>query len=365
MPAKTIAAVTRTNPPTEPLPEGLSAELYGFTPGTVSVPPATRYLVSVHIGDPVPASCRADGAAHDVLQREGDVDVLPPGVPGYWEDVVPARALAVRMPAAFVARVARRLGRVPRRLRIAPRFQLRDPVLSHCGLALASEIEAGRPGGAPIAVALCEALAVRLVCACAEETSGGRSAGGSLSPARMAQLVGYVDARLDEALTLRQLAAVAALSESHFKPAFRNAFGEPAHRWLMRRRVERAAALIGDGLPLAEAAAATGFSHQSHMARWTRRLLGRAPAEIARHAEAGDDFLWDRPVASERGREDLLQGDVGSCRQVSDPGDFPRGFYVPRLSGTRSARTPRVRRLSRGGRSRTGHAFGDAPGLEA
>ncbi|WP_372424755.1 helix-turn-helix domain-containing protein [Salinarimonas chemoclinalis] len=281
MPEQRPAVVTRINPPGEPLPEGLSAELYDFTPGFVAVPPAAAYLVSVHVGDPIPASCRADGEARDVLQREGDIDVLPPGVPGYWEDEVSARALAVRMPAAFVARAARRLGRVPRRLRIAPRFQLRDPALAHCGLALASEIEAGRPGGAPFAVALSEALALRLVCACAEETPGYRAAVAALSPARMAQLVSYVDARLDEALTLRRLAAVAALSESHFKPAFRNAIGEPAHQWLMRRRVERATAMIRDGLPLAEVAAATGFSHQSHMSRWTRRLLGLAPAEIA------------------------------------------------------------------------------------
>lgn len=284
MPEKCPAIVTRINPPGEPLPEGLSAELYGFTPGSVAVPPVASYLVSVHIGDPVPASCRADGEARDRLQREGDIDVLPPGIPGYWEDEIPARTLAVRMPAAFVARAARRLGRVPRRLRIAPRFQLRDPALAHCGLALASEVEAGRPGGAPFAVALAEALALRLVCACAEETPADRGAVAALSPARMAQLVSYVDGRLDEALTVRRLAAVAALSESHFKPAFRNAFGEPAHQWLMRRRVERATDMIREGLPLAEVAAATGFSHQSHMARWTRRILGRAPAEIARGA---------------------------------------------------------------------------------
>ncbi|WP_052341832.1 helix-turn-helix transcriptional regulator [Salinarimonas rosea] len=284
MPVKPTAVVTCTNPPAEQLPDGLSAEVYGFTPGSVAVPPASTYLLSIHLGAPVPASGRADGEARDVLQREGDIDVLPPGVPGYWEDEVSARALAVRLPAAFVARAARRLGRVPRRMTIRPRFQLRDAALAHCGLALASEIEAGRPGGAHLAAALCEALALRLVCACGEEAPADRGAGAALSPARMAQLVAYVDARLDEPLTVRRLAAVAASSESHFKPAFRNACGEPAHRWLMRRRVERATALIHDGLPLAEVAAATGFSHQSHMARWTRRLLGRAPAEIARDA---------------------------------------------------------------------------------
>lgn len=303
MPAKPPAMITRLHAGDEPLPDGLSVELYGFTPGAVSVPPGSSWLVSVHLGPPIPASCRVDGEARDVLQREGDVDILPPGVPGYWEDEVPTRALAVRLPDAFVRRAARRLGRAPGRLRIRPRFQLRDPAMGHLGLALASDIEAGRRGGPGFATALCEALALRLVATCAEEVARGRADAAVLSPTRMRQLLAYIDRRLDEDLTLGRLAAVAAASESHFKVAFRNAFGEPPHRFVMRRRVLRAASLIDEGAPLAEVAAATGFAHQSHMARWTRRLLGKAPAEIARDgASPPADALRDAATSEIAGR---------------------------------------------------------------
>ena len=33
---------------------------------------------------------------------------------------------------------------------------------------------------------------------------------------------------------------------------------------------------------IAEVALATGFAHQSHLARWMRRLLGVAPSDVLR-----------------------------------------------------------------------------------
>jgi AraC family transcriptional regulator len=52
--------------------------------------------------------------------------------------------------------------------------------------------------------------------------------------------------------------------------------GTTVHRYLMRRRVARARELLqGSTLPLAEAALAAGFAHQSHTARRLKRELGK------------------------------------------------------------------------------------------
>ena len=52
------------------------------------------------------------------------------------------------------------------------------------------------------------------------------------------------DARYAEPLTVRDLARAAGLSPAHFSRAFAAAFGEPPHRYLLTRRLERAAALL-------------------------------------------------------------------------------------------------------------------------
>ena len=52
------------------------------------------------------------------------------------------------------------------------------------------------------------------------------------------------DARYREPLDVETLAQAAHLSPAHFSREFRRAFGESPHRYLLTRRLERAAALL-------------------------------------------------------------------------------------------------------------------------
>jgi AraC-like DNA-binding protein len=74
------------------------------------------------------------------------------------------------------------------------------------------------------------------------------------------------DAPLD-APTLDELAVLAGLNKFQLLRRFRRQFGVTPHDWLLQRRADRARMLIGAGLSLGEAAAASGFADQSHMTR--------------------------------------------------------------------------------------------------
>jgi len=52
------------------------------------------------------------------------------------------------------------------------------------------------------------------------------------------------DARYAENLTVADMARAAGLSPSYFSTAFKRAFGESPHQYLLTRRLERAAALL-------------------------------------------------------------------------------------------------------------------------
>jgi AraC-like DNA-binding protein len=52
------------------------------------------------------------------------------------------------------------------------------------------------------------------------------------------------DARYFEPLTVEDLARAASMSRAHFSRAFRSAFGESPHAYLLTRRLERAASLL-------------------------------------------------------------------------------------------------------------------------
>ena len=56
-----------------------------------------------------------------------------------------------------------------------------------------------------------------------------------------------MDATYAEPLDVPTLASLANVSEAHFIRTFRATFGETPHRYLQRRRVERAMFLLGQG----------------------------------------------------------------------------------------------------------------------
>lgn len=78
-------------------------------------------------------------------------------------------------------------------------------------------------------------------------------------------------------LTLADLAADAGLSRFQFLRAFTRLTGLPPHAYLLQRRVHHARRLVRAGVPLAQAASASGFADQSHMTRCFARTLGLTP----------------------------------------------------------------------------------------
>jgi AraC family transcriptional regulator len=54
---------------------------------------------------------------------------------------------------------------------------------------------------------------------------------------------------------------------------FAQSVGMTPHRYVVHLRLQRAIELVREGrLSLAEIAASTGFSDQSHLSRWVRRV---------------------------------------------------------------------------------------------
>ena len=102
---------------------------------------------------------------------------------------------------------------------------------------------------------------------------------GALDARRLRRVMDYIDSHLGENLSIEVLANEACLSPFHFARAFKAATGTAPHRYVTDRRIEYAKSLIGEGrLPLAEIAELCGFSSQTHLTRWFKRLAGTTPA---------------------------------------------------------------------------------------
>ena len=88
-----------------------------------------------------------------------------------------------------------------------------------------------------------------------------------------------IDRAYGEPLDVPALAREAFASEAHFIRSFRAAFGEPPHRYLQRRRVERAKELLrATDESVTEISLRVGFRSLGTFSRTFRSLAGESPS---------------------------------------------------------------------------------------
>jgi len=108
---------------------------------------------------------------------------------------------------------------------------------------------------------------------------------GGLCAGTLRRINEYIEGGLSNPISLHDLACVAGLSDCHFARAFKQSTGTTPHRYLMNRRVERAAALIqGTNRPLSQIALEVGFCDQSHFSRLVAQATGQTPRELRRES---------------------------------------------------------------------------------
>ena len=123
---------------------------------------------------------------------------------------------------------------------------------------------------------------------------------------RMLRARDAMDRAYAEPLNVRALAAIAHVSEAHFIRTFRATFGETPHRYLQRRRVERAMFLLrATKRSVTDICLDVGFNSLGTFSRTFRAIVGESPSQYrARFAGEGAALLvpacwamaWTRPA---------------------------------------------------------------------
>ena len=102
-------------------------------------------------------------------------------------------------------------------------------------------------------------------------------------------------------LDIPALAAIAHVSEAHFIREFRATFGETPHRYLQRRRVERAVFLLREtDRSVSEICLDVGFASLGTFSRTFREIMGESPSRVP---AAGRSRRPSRAASRGRGRD--------------------------------------------------------------
>ena len=158
--------------------------------------------------------------------------------------------------------------------------KLVDARVSALVAAVNAERISGFPNGQLFLDSVERALAVALINGYAVRRPSPQTYRGGLTPARLRRVTELVHTKIENDLSLEDLAQSVQLSTAHFSQMFRKTTGQTPHQFVLRQRVEHAKEMLRRAeARVLDVAVACGFKTQQHFARVFRQICGASPTE--------------------------------------------------------------------------------------
>ncbi|MDB6102206.1 MAG: helix-turn-helix transcriptional regulator [Gammaproteobacteria bacterium] len=227
------------------------------------------------------------GGSHEVRALWGDSLSRSRSTPGLLSLIPPGHRVAyhtggeVSFTTLHISREAlHEVLHLGTRESIHERFAFRDPFVASCIDSLLREARVSDRWSPRFVSAVTEALLLQLL---RNSPAEPEVASVPSLETRIAAVRSRLDGNLAGDLSVKALAAEVGLSRAHFARAFRQVVGDSPHRYVMRRRIERAKQLLTEShLALNEIAQEAGFCSQSHLTQIFRTHLGLTPQRYRR-----------------------------------------------------------------------------------
>lgn len=158
-----------------------------------------------------------------------------------------------------------------------------DPLLEQIAEVILSELRMQTSCGGLLINSLSTSLVMRLLNSHSNllpEPIDISLARKGLDRRRLQRVQAFIEAHLEEDMTVTALASTACLSRFHFARAFKAATGKAPHKYIGDRRLDLAKSLLArDDRSLADIAATCRFSSQANFNRAFRRATGLPPGQ--------------------------------------------------------------------------------------
>ena len=157
-------------------------------------------------------------------------------------------------------------------------YKDKDPLIQQIGLTLLEDAHNESPAGKLYADSLIQTLTLHLLKNYTSANVVQEILHGGISGYKLRRVQEFINANLEEDLSLAEIAEVADLSQFHFSRSFRKTTGQTPQQYLMQQRIERAKELLAKNeLPIIEVSLRTGFKNQSHFTTLFRKFTKLTP----------------------------------------------------------------------------------------
>jgi AraC family transcriptional regulator len=256
--------------------------------------PSKDHLLVLHRNGPVQVESLCQRGVGRRLVPPGGIHLVAPGVEFGVRLSSRLETVHVYVRRAIIEEVAlEMIDGDPSRIDIPSRIIESDRSLQALIEASADALDEGTPGSSMFADYLARAIAAQLIRSCADVRLRGTrlTSDSSVCPERsrravsptVSDAIDYMNANIDKAISLDDVARATNRSPSHVARMFRAELGVPPHRYLIALRVEKARRLLEKtSVSIAEIAYDCGFAHQEHLTRLFRRHCDVTPAAYRR-----------------------------------------------------------------------------------
>jgi len=224
----------------------------------------------------------------DGLQNVGIVGTrmlcLTPGFTTYWHHLDYPEVLSVFLDGSvYRSAVEDIFDCDPSDAPLIPQFAIVDPLLEQLAIAIIGSLRARTCE--PLYIdTVARTMAAHFAQKYSSRSSPTRTRSRPVIGGRkLERVIDYIEANLGRDLRLETMAAQAEISSIYFAQSFKAALGQPPHRYVVSRRIERAKELLRNtDMPLEQVALEVGFCSQSHLHRLFMRHIG-IPPSVYRH----------------------------------------------------------------------------------
>jgi AraC family transcriptional regulator len=206
--------------------------------------------------------------------RAGHICVLPANLPHEVVLKNKQEMVGINFEPVFIEQIADEL--TGKKVEIIAQWAAHDPLIQQLGIDLQREFHS-YPRLLYVESVI-QVLANHLVRHYCTNQIVVASSTSKLSPQKLQKTIDYIHARLEQDITLSELADVAQMSPYRFARAFKQATGIPPHQYLLAQRIERAKNLLTrKQLTIADISYQLGFASQSHFTATFRRFTKVTP----------------------------------------------------------------------------------------
>lgn len=220
-----------------------------------------------------------DGKLRDFMFRKDEIVVTPAGIKSGWRWFAPSDVIVVTLDPGMVAHFAQsELGMLldPQQLSDLPQFT--DADLCAAGIILRDALEQDDISSAVMFEAMSRVFLVKLLQRYGKRRPEAVELSTRFTSKHYQAVLSYVQAQLDQTISVEQLAKETGMSPSHFARVFKDTLGSTPMQFVMAYRIEQSMKLMEDPMrPLGDIALACGFSDQAHFTRSFKQLTGRTP----------------------------------------------------------------------------------------